>query len=423
MPSRDDAYGGLLHLGCAKVDITPPHPLPLAGYGHRKGDFQSVKRPIHARILYFRRPGGGAGTAVEEGQADAESDAGAGGNWGAEGDRAPFTGAQCLIVSADLLCFGTDTLAGIRAELRSRFGFCDEQMQFHATHSHSGPQTTNLFTPMLGRADAGYVAFLERQIIAGVEQASQRFEPVTVEKGSGLCEMGIFRRKMTGEGMMMAPNPHIPVDSEVTVLRFVVAGGRTDEAKSADGATIAARTCASGAGDEIAGETVGVQNAKVAKSEEDAKDAGSAEKAGGALCSQDAGSVKTKALLLHYACHPTTSGDNDLSSEYPGAAMDMLEEDAGGGMIAAFLQGFCGDVRPALVKDGAFYRGSDAEIRQLGRKLADAVQGVLAGTLQLLAAGSLAAAARRVPLAMQPAPTPEALRRYAGLAGADADAA
>lgn len=46
-----------------------------------------------------------------------------------------------------------------------------------------------------------------------------------------------------------------------------------------------------------------------------------------------------KSLFVHFTCHPTTTADNLINSEYPGVAMEKVEEHLGGGAIAMFLQG------------------------------------------------------------------------------------
>jgi len=79
------------------------------------------------------------------------------------------------------------------------------------------------------------------------------------------------------------------------------------------------------------------------------------------------GDGSSKAVLVNFGCHPTTKGDLRISSEFCGAAMDMLEEKTKAGCL--FLQGFCGDVRPKLVKEGRFAAGTSADISRLGKKL------------------------------------------------------
>jgi len=51
-------------------------------------------------------------------------------------------------------------------------------MLFHATHNHSGPQTSDQFTPSLGPLDAKYIETLKEQIIVGVRNALQNLELV-----------------------------------------------------------------------------------------------------------------------------------------------------------------------------------------------------------------------------------------------------
>ncbi|WP_010282114.1 hypothetical protein [Bacillus timonensis] len=44
-----------LQLGTAKIDITPLHPVPLAGFESRKDNFEGVLHPLYARILLFEQ--------------------------------------------------------------------------------------------------------------------------------------------------------------------------------------------------------------------------------------------------------------------------------------------------------------------------------------------------------------------------------
>lgn len=85
----------------------------------------------------------------------------------------------------------------------------------------------------------------------------------------------------------------------------------------------------------------------------------------------------TVAALTHFACHPTTSGDTTVSADFPGAATAELEADLGGG-IALFLQGCAGDVRPALVAEGRFHLGDEADAIRMGTRLALAARDGLA---------------------------------------------
>lgn len=296
-----------LKLGVARADITPPAGIPLAGFEHRRGLSKGVAHPLYARVLLF-----------EQG----------------EGDRR----RRALLVSADLLWWDEDQVENVRRHIGEQWGMEPYSVVLHATHTHSGPQASGRFSPRLGRPDPHYLDGLEPQVLAVVERASGNLEAVAVERGAGVCHLGINRRKPVAGGMEMAPNAAGPVDPAVSVIRFSTPSGAT------------------------------------------------------------------KAVLVHHACHPTTSDDNVVSSEFPGVATELVERELGGGTVAAYLQGCCGDVRPALVRDGAFYRGSDADVRSLGGRLASVVLSVLDGPMTECAPGTLGCKGTTVSLPLQEPP-------------------
>ncbi|MHB1654249.1 MAG: glucosamine-6-phosphate deaminase [Desulfitobacteriaceae bacterium] len=304
-----------IKLGTAKVDITPQHPIPLAGFVHRHGHFEGVSHPLHAKVFLFQQSG-------DEGEI-----------------------RQILLVSADLIWWGTDRLPILRSRLKQEFGLSTSSIILHATHNHSGPQTSGLFTPSLGKLDLKYVQELEEKLVEGVRSTFQNLEPVTIERGGGECDFSIHRRKVINGQMTMAPNPDGPTDPEVTVIRFL----------------------------------------------------------------SNSGTIK--ALLVHYTCHAATTGDNVVSSEFPGVAMDYVEEQLGGEIVAAYLQGFCGDVRPALIHNSAFYRGNDKEVCRLGQTLGNEVICIARGPMQALLQSSLVSLTFRADLPFQELPTSEELHQ------------
>ncbi|MFD0680648.1 MULTISPECIES: neutral/alkaline non-lysosomal ceramidase N-terminal domain-containing protein [unclassified Paenibacillus] len=326
-----------LLLGSAKADITPERPIPLAGFAHRQGTFESVKHPLHVRVFFFKQEEAGS-TPI---RLNSEQD---------ESHKMTWS-AQVLLLSADLIWWGSERLEGLRQQLGRRWGFKSEEIVFHATHNHSGPQTSGAFTSSIGKPDPAYISFLEAAILTAVEEAASTFEPVTVESGRGECHMGINRRKWMNGQIIMAPNASGTTDPAVTVTRFnKLIGG------------------------------------------------------------------ETKALLVHYSCHPTTTGDNDVSSEFPGIAMELLEHAIGGNAIATFVQGFCADVRPALVEGESFFRGDDKHVEQLGRMLADEVLAVLGRPMKQLPPAVLNGRRLTVPLPFQAVTTPKELKEIAEVA-------
>ena len=79
-----------------------------------------------------------------------------------------------------------------------------------------------------------------------------------------------------------------------------------------------------------------------------------------------------KAVLLDFACHPTTYGPENLqySADWPGAARAALAP-----AVVGFLQGAAGDVSPRFTRQG---RGA-AEVARLGGLMAERVREALAG--------------------------------------------
>lgn len=296
-----------LKLGTAKVDITPEHPLRLAGFGHRQGPFESVARPLYARLLLFEQ----------------------------EGETGP---RRALLVSADLIWWDADSTARLRHQLKTLWRLEEGAVVLHATHTHSGPQTSTGFVFSLGVPDPAYLRGLEATVLDVVERAYESLEPVTVERGGTELRIGINRRGQIDGEIGMIPNPDGPIDPEVVVVRF---------------------------------------------------------------CGRDKG---TKAMLVHYACHPTTTDDNRVSSDFPGVAMELLEAELEDEAVAAYLQGCCGDIRPWLTEDGRFYRGGDAEVRRLGEELASRVSGVLESPMTELAPGSLRGRRTKISLPLQELP-------------------
>lgn len=181
--------GAKLLLGTAKLDITPERPIPLAGFGNRKGPFHGVNRRLHARINVFEH-GEGA-------------------------DR-----RRVLIAMGDIIWWGSERMEGIRRTLAERFAIGPSDLILSAQHTHGGPQTSTAFCDTLGVPDADYIRSLDESLFRGVEEAIGNLEPVTVERGAGEVRIGINRRKVVDGAMRMAPNFDGVLDPEVNVVRF-----------------------------------------------------------------------------------------------------------------------------------------------------------------------------------------------------------
>ncbi len=123
--------------------------------------------------------------------------------------------------------------------------------------------------------------------------------------------------------------------------------------------------------------------------------------------------AEAPALLVHYACHPTVLGPDNLliSRDYPGFALDEIEQTTGG--PALFANGACGDVnvghsvdRSALglaMPGRTFERAAD-----LGGRLAREALRVAAGTQTV--DGGLATGSRSLAVPLRPTPPLDEMR-------------
>ena len=94
-----------LHVGCARIDITPQYSVPLAGYGNNDQRMsQGVLQPMYATCLAL-----------------------------ADGEK----GQPLLIYTVDIV--EAKYPAEMRAEIKKATGLPDERILISGTHTHSGP--------------------------------------------------------------------------------------------------------------------------------------------------------------------------------------------------------------------------------------------------------------------------------------------
>ncbi|SKC72752.1 hypothetical protein [Krasilnikoviella flava] len=174
-----------LRIGVDRTDVTPPTPVPLAGFAARAdlGPATEVLSPLHVRSLALR-----AGTA-----------------------------APVVLVSADLLWWGDDVVATLREAYAARFGLDPASLVLHATHNHSGPQVARRMTPSLGEPDEDYLAFLTDRTLASIERALAGETPVRVQTARAATDVAVDRRWARTGGAV----PRSPIDPDLTVVSLV----------------------------------------------------------------------------------------------------------------------------------------------------------------------------------------------------------
>jgi len=88
------------------------------------------------------------------------------------------------------------------------------------------------------------------------------------------------------------------------------------------------------------------------------------------------------AVVMNYACHPTTMAGYKIGPDYPGSAQRRIEE-LTPGVQAMFVQGCGGDVKPSNIgPDGSFKSGPLEAVEYFGRELADVVWEVLNSSME-----------------------------------------
>lgn len=345
-----------LWLGTDKADITPAFRVPLAGFSTRSelGGFDGIGSPLYARIFWFRhRDPQGRETAA-------------------------------LLIAADLIWWGEDRVPIMKQQIHERWGIDPAAILLHGTHSHSSPQTSACFSDYLGIVDPAYVAQLEAAVLAGIARAAGNMEPVTAAIGKGSCGISVNRRMMVDGTASYRANHEGPIDRDLTVVRYRTASG-------AD-----------------------------------------------------------KGVLVHFACHPVITQQNLVSAEFCGVAMQRIEQalggsgggsgvgsgsdagvgsgnndgvgssngginnvdsgNGGGKVIAAYLQGFCGDINPVGLDGELIMEGYSSEVERIGNELAEQALHVLAGELRALAPCPLQAVEQSVAAPLQKVPSASELQ-------------
>ncbi|WP_449537978.1 neutral/alkaline non-lysosomal ceramidase N-terminal domain-containing protein [Ferdinandcohnia sp. Marseille-Q9671] len=257
-----------LLLGTSEIDITPEVPVSLAGFAHREGKATEVHSPLFLKTYYFEK------------------------------DKDAF-----LLLIGDVIWWDNQWVKTWRRRITEEYSIKPESICFHATHNHSGPQTSDSFTSLLGIPEQSFIDSLEEKIGTCIKSAINNKEPVTVTRSRTKSDIGIYRRVLHENKIKMGPNPSIPINNDVTIITFET---RTQ---------------------------------------------------------------KKKGMLIYFPCHPTTTDANVVSAEYTGVCCSIVKRKYPQAVIG-FLQGCCGDIRPALIKDNEFYRGTLLDMEKVGEKLA-----------------------------------------------------
>jgi len=110
------------------------------------------------------------------------------------------------------------------------------------------------------------------------------------------------------------------------------------------------------------------------------------------------------AVVMSYACHPTTMGGYEIGGDYPGFAQEYVEREIPG-CAALFATGCAGDVKTRNIgADGKFQNGPLEVVRDLGSQLGREVVRAVNGELDAVS-GAVSTAMETIDLALQAPPT------------------
>src|ERR1051326_6916905 len=207
------------------------------------------------------------------------------------------------IATTDLIGLGDEELSMVRGEVQQKAGISPEHLILACTHTHSGP-IVHPFPPaeiVPGQADEDYFRLLPRLIGSAVAMAGRRMRPARIGAGRGESYININRRAKLSDGTLrglpfLGRNPAGVHDREVGVLRV-----------------------------------------------------------------DDAQSGRPLAVLLSYACHPVVLGPNlEISADYVGYTVKLLEENLGPGVVALFANGAQGNMNSII------HPGTHEDAQRLG---------------------------------------------------------
>ena len=180
----------LFSVGAAKIDVTPTHPVVLAGYGGRQGEHTAVDTPLWARALVI-------------------------------GDAKPVA-----IVTLD----NCGVPAAVRQQVLERLaghGMTSDRLVISCTHTHNAPNLKGYASILwAGRLDeeqqnhvAQYTAFVIEKMAAAVIAALKRREPMTLAWGRGRLTFGGNRRVLNnGQWAGFGFQRNGPVDHSLPLL-------------------------------------------------------------------------------------------------------------------------------------------------------------------------------------------------------------
>ena len=176
-----------MRFGIAAIDITPPFPTTMAGYGARQDNFDDVNDPLVFTALI-----------LEE------------------------RGRRALLGSVDLITFENDHVMPLREKIAKAIKAPVDNVMLNASHTHGEPELRDRAAYFReGRPtgpSARYREWLDGQVLKAAKEAVKNMQPGTLWLGEGKSSIPMDRRCERNGTIVNAPNPGGPVDDRLQVL-------------------------------------------------------------------------------------------------------------------------------------------------------------------------------------------------------------
>jgi hypothetical protein len=196
-----EAAESLIHVGAARVNITPELPIQLAGYQQRTVEADRVMAPLHVRALAI----------------------------GTDAD------GPVVIVTAEVIAVSDALSEAVANAVRAKHpAIGRERIAVCATHQHNGPAIAGTIPFMFSRdlpADVSarldkFTAMLREKMIVVALAALADRRPAKLSWAQGKAEFAVNRRLIVdGKHTGYKATPGGPVDHALPVLRAVDASG------------------------------------------------------------------------------------------------------------------------------------------------------------------------------------------------------
>lgn len=338
-----------LRAGVAKVDITPPLGLTMAGYGSRTTVSDGIEDPLYAYAVAFE-----------------------------QGDEA------CAIVVGDLIGIPAELVEMLRERVQELCDLPGDRVMACATHTHWGPalRASGYLPPALQAATSEeYAVTCVRQMAGAVAEAWRKREPAIALCGTGDADLVSFnRRPVTVEGKT-AMNLTLPLEQALVASQVGHDLALTWRKGGPPGERL------SDPQEAVQGLRIGPVNSQVPVLK---------------LVRPDGSPI---AAVLAFGCHPVCGGDPDstfyrYSADYPAWARRVLELTLG--CPAVFLLGCAGDQVP-LRRHGDSRKRVGQSIGAEALRVWELIEGEGAGPLRV--------SSRTAHLPLRDLPTPDEARR------------